>query len=547
MKLKDSEIKEILIKGNYITKDDALLADKRATSQQSGIVDQLMAIGSITPDLFGQAVAEYYKVPYADLNTHVPSKEQVLTIPEAKAKKYRCVLFEDGKKSVTITTDEPDQKGLAAALKPEFKGKKIKVAFSLPEDIRDAFIHYRKALDTRFSKIIAKQKRVAPELIEEIVADAIAYRASDIHFEPQEHEVLIRFRIDGIMQEAGHISKDYYETILNRIKVQAHLRTDEHFSAQDGAIRFMNKEGKKVDMRISIAPIVDGEKIVIRLLAEYVRSFSLTDLGLSTHDQELFLEASRKPFGMIMVTGPTGSGKSTTLYGLLKHVNKPEVNIATIEDPVEYKIPGVNHIQVNTQTNLTFAKGLRSIVRQDPDVILVGEVRDMETAEISVNAALTGHLLLSTFHANDSVTAVPRMLDMGVEPFLLASTLELLVAQRLVRRICENCRTSEKLSQAQVKKIAPKAAKHFGKSTTVYVGKGCNVCNHTGFHGRTAVFELISVSNDMQDLIMKRPSAQDLWNLAKKEGAHSMFEDGVEKVKAGITTLEELVRVVPPN
>jgi type II secretory ATPase GspE/PulE/Tfp pilus assembly ATPase PilB-like protein len=239
---------------------------------------------------------------------------------------------------------------------------------------------------------------------------------------------------------------------------------------------------------------------------------------------------------MILVTGPTGSGKTTTLYAVLKVLNQPGVNITTIEDPVEYKILGTNQIQVNPQTNLTFAKGLRSIVRQDPDIILVGEIRDLETAEIAVNAALTGHLLLSTFHANDAATSIPRLLDMGVEPFLLASTLELILAQRLVRKICENCRTSY-----------PHSSSYFPEKTvTLYKGKGCKNCSNTGFKGRTAIFEFIEINDAMEDLILKHPSSREIWELAQKNGAQSLFADGLEKVKSGLTTLEELLRVARP-
>ncbi|MBT4448047.1 MAG: type II/IV secretion system protein, partial [Candidatus Komeilibacteria bacterium] len=273
-----------------------------------------------------------------------------------------------------------------------------------------------------------------------------------------------------------------------------------------------------------------------------------SNLGLSIKHQEILEEEARKPFGMILVTGPTGSGKTTTLYALLKLLNKPEVNITTIEDPVEYKIPGINQIQINNQTNLSFAKGLRSIVRQDPDIILVGEIRDEETAEISVNAALTGHLLLSTFHSNDAATAIPRLLDMEVEPFLLASTLELVIAQRLARRICEHCRVSinkeDKVIKKLIKNIDPKLA---DKISTLYKGKGCNICSDTGYSGRTALYEIIKVSAEMQDLILQNPSKQQLWDLAQKQGSVSLFEDGLEKVKSGVTTLEELMRVSPPS
>jgi type II secretory ATPase GspE/PulE/Tfp pilus assembly ATPase PilB-like protein len=349
------------------------------------------------------------------------------------------------------------------------------------------------------------------------------------------------------MQEAGRIPKDYYGNILNRIKVQAQLPIDEHFSAQDGAARQI-REKYTVDMRISILPTLNGEKVVIRLLSQYVRSFSFNDLGLSQHDQELLMKAINKPFGMILVTGPTGSGKTTSLYALLKLLNSPDVNITTIEDPVEYKMPGINQIQVNSQTNLTFAKGLRSIVRQDPDIILVGEIRDQETAETAVNAALTGHLLLSTFHANDAATAVPRLLDMDIEPFLLSSTLEVLIAQRLVRKICDQCRFSTSLSKEEVKKTIPAdVQKYFtGKHIVLYQGKGCASCGNTGFRGRTAIYEFIEVTPEIQELILQNPSTAQIWKIARKQGSVTLFEDGIEKVKNGITTLEELLRMAEP-
>jgi len=325
--------------------------------------------------------------------------------------------------------------------------------------------------------------------------------------------------------------------------VQAQLRIDQHMAAQDGAIRIRN-EKFTVDMRISIVPTINGEKIVIRLLSQYVGGFGLDDLGLSEKDQEIIREAGDKPFGMILVTGPTGSGKSTTLYALLKNINSPEVNITTIEDPVEYRVAGVNQIQVNPQTDLTFARGLRSVVRQDPDIILVGEIRDEETAEIAINAALTGHLLLSTFHSNDAASAIPRLLDMGLEPFLLASTLEIVIAQRLVRKLCNHCRYSETVNVKDLGKKIKNPKKYFDKDkVSLYRGKGCPACGNTGYSGRLAVFEFIKISDAMQELIVKNPSSNQIWELARAEGAHSMFEDGMEKVKNGITTLDELLRV----
>ena len=429
-------------------------------------------------------------VIYADLNSNKPSAVQVQKIPEIIAKKFRIVFFAEEKNKVMITTDNPQQKDLPAELARIFPKQKIIITYSLSEDIDTIFIQYQKPLETRFSKIIEGGGRIAPELLEEIFDDALTYHASDIHFEPRQEDALVRFRVDGVLHEAGRIPKEHYENILNRIKVQSSLRIDEHFAAQDGSLRY-EKNGTVVDLRTSIIPTVEGEKVVLRLLASYVQGFSLGDLGLSSLHQSLLEVAAQKPFGMILVVGPTGSGKTTTLYALLKIVNNPDVNITTIEDPVEYKMRNINQIQVNPQTNLTFVKGLRSIVRQDPDIILVGEIRDEETAQIAVNAALTGHLLYSTLHANDAATSIPRLLDMGVEPFLLASTLDVVIAQRLVRKICDNCRHSVTRSTASFKtpQLASVASYFPKKPFTLYEGKKCEECGHTGYKGRTAIFE----------------------------------------------------------
>lgn len=547
MILEDKKIKKILLQGGYATEDEIEAAEEFTKRYHRPMVDYFLSEKKLTNDLLGQAIAESFKVPYADLNSHQPLREQILRIPEKIAKKYRVVLFSENEKEAVITTDNPGQSKLSEKLKNIFKSKKIRLTYSLSEDIDAVFINYCKSLETRFSKIIGSETRVAPEIIEEIFDDALAHQTSDIHLEPRYKDVIVRFRVDGVLYEAGRIPKNYYENILNRIKVQARLRIDEHQTTQDGAIRYI-KDDQTIDMRVSIVPVLDGEKVTIRILSQYVRNYSLDDLGLSASNQDILLESSRKPFGMILVSGPTGSGKSTTLYALLKSINRPEVNITTIEEPVEYHIAGTNQIQVNHRTGITFAKGLRSIVRQDPDIIFVGEIRDEETAEISVNAALTGHLLFSTFHANDAATSIPRLLDMNIEPFLLASTLNVVIAQRLVRKICENCRYSERVKIGDIEKVFLGAKKFFSnKKITLYKGKGCNTCSNTGFKGRTAIFEFIPISREIQDLVLKDPSTQQIWDLAKKQGAISLFEDGLDKVKRGITTLEELLRVAQPQ
>jgi type II secretory ATPase GspE/PulE/Tfp pilus assembly ATPase PilB-like protein len=325
------------------------------------------------------------------------------------------------------------------------------------------------------------------------------------------------------------------------------LRTDEHRSAQDGKIR-ADMGDKKLDIRISIVPVIEGEKIVMRLLSERVHQVGLEDLGFASDDLVKLKKEYAKPYGMILATGPTGSGKTTTLYGILKILNRREVNISTIEDPVEYDIEGVNQIQVNPKTNLTFAAGLRSILRQDPNIIMVGEIRDEETAEIAINSAMTGHLVLSTLHTNDAPTALPRFLEMGIEPFLVASTVNIIIAQRLVRKICSQCIISESITAEDLKKKFPPALidRYFGaekKEIRIYHGKGCKTCSDTGYAGRVGIFEVLVVTEMIRDLIMKRANADQVRALAITEGMQTMIEDGIRKVLAGITTLEEVIRV----
>ena len=455
---------------------------------------------------------------------------------------------EDG--SITVATSNPGKKDKIIEVIKETitDAPEIVIVFAAKEAIESSFAFYRKPLNTRFRKIIEEHKKIAPEIIEELFADAIQLGASDIHFEPQENVVVVRFRVDGVMHEAGRIPKEYYEGIVNRIKIAGNMRIDEHFAAQDGAIRWKGG-GRAMDVRVSIVPIVDGEKIVMRLLSEYVRTLTLTDLGFSQKLLTKIVKTAHKPFGMILATGPTGSGKSTTLYGLLKIRNSPDINISTIEDPVEYKIPSINHIQVNPKSGLTFERGLRALVRQDPDIILVGEIRDNITAQISVNAALTGHLLFSTLHANDASTAIPRLLEMGIEPFLLASTLELIIAQRLIRRICNHCRFSYNISHEDACQLFSGAENYFEKEkkeVTLYKGKGCKTCGETGYKGRVGVYELLDITTEIEELIIKQRPSGEIDALARSQGMHTLFEDGLEKVQSGITTIEELLRIATP-
>ncbi len=448
---------------------------------------------------------------------------------------------------MAVATDTPDKIDLET-VKEYFPGRKVILTYTLPEYIESALSVYQKPLETRFSTIISSGQRVAPEIVEEIIKDAVAFEASDIHFEPGMSEVVVRFRTDGDLREAGRLPREYYENILNRIKVESGMRIDEHLSAQDGAIT-RRAGGLNIDLRVSLVPTISGEKVVMRVLGSYVQSFTLVDMGFSEKHRLVIEAAAKKPFGMILAVGPTGSGKTTTLYSIVKLLNRPDVNITTIEDPVEYKIPGITQIQVREASQMTFTRGLRAIVRQDPDIVLVGEIRDRETAEISVNAALTGHLLLSTFHANDAATALPRLVDLGIEPFLLASTIEIVIAQRLVRKVCGHCKHSVPLAEALGSFESPGTASitaRFTGTESLFEGKGCKICNYTGYKGRTIIFEIIEITDEMQELIVKSPSTREIAQLARQQGALTLFDDGLEKAKTGITTIAEVMRVAEP-
>lgn len=529
-------LKKILLAGQYLGDDDLKKAELASTRTGRSLTESLYLENVVSEDLVRQAIAEYFNIQSVDLSNAPLARESLTRIPEDVMQSYRVVFLEEKGTTVHIATDDPSNKTVAAELGKIFPKKKIVFVYVSSEDLDETLTNVRRHLGGTFLKMI-EEKIPAPEVLTSILNDALSYHASDIHIEPQEQAVTVRFRIDGILQDIGTFPKESHEAILNCIKVQAHIRTDEHFSAQDGSLRHA-KDGAHINVRVSIIPTLDGEKVAMRILAEYIRGLTLPDLGLSEKHQLLLTQATQKPCGMVLVVGPTGSGKTTTLYGLLKSLNKSAINITTIEDPVEYKIPGVNHIQVNVATRLTFANGLRSIVRQDPDVIFLGEIRDNESAEIAINAALTGHLLLSTFHSNDAPTAIPRLLDMGIERFLLSSTLELIVAQTLVRRLCEHCRYSYTGSLPGVKT----------KKITLYKSKGCATCVHTGYKGRVALYECIRNTPLLQELILTRPSSKEVWACAKKQGALSLYDDGIEKVRAGITSLEEVTRVTtPPN
>ena len=361
-------------------------------------------------------------------------------------------------------------------------------------------------------------------LVNGILNEAHMLGASDIHIDPVVHAVKVRLRVDGVLQEVHEFSKQFHTEVISRIKVLANLRTDEHAASQDGRFRFVTEDGAQfVDVRVSIMPTYHGENAVLRLLSEKAEQHTLADLGFSKGDQTKIRAALQKPGGMILATGPTGSGKTTTLYTLLKLLNSKEVSIVTIEDPIEFAVEGIEQIQVNPRSGLTFANGLRSILRQDPNIIMVGEIRDAETAGIAVNTALTGHLLLSTLHTNDAATTLPRLLDMGIDAYLVSSTVTIAIGQRLVRKICTACKEKS--------------------DPGIYKGRGCVACNGSGYKGRLCINEVLVADAQIREAILRKASAAELRAIAIKNGMTSMREDGFIKAKNGETTVEEVLRV----
>lgn len=372
--------------------------------------------------------------------------------------------------------------------------------------------------------VIPKDRSVSiVSLVSALIEEAHGERASDIHFDPTPAGVRVRMRTDGMLSDRHLLPAPVHAEVISRIKILAGLRTDEHQAAQDGRFRYTLPAGGWLDVRVSVMPTYHGENAVLRLLISEDEACTLESLGFGASERERIGEALKKPGGMLLATGPTGSGKTTTLYTLLRMLHAPHTSIVTIEDPIEYAIEGVRQVQVNPRTDLTFAKGLRSLLRQDPDVMMVGEIRDSETASMAVNTALTGHLVLSTLHTTNAATALPRLLDMKVESYLIASTLELVIAQRLVRRICAECK--EELGEA-------------------YHGKGCEACKGTGYRGRVSINEVLVVDDSIRQAITDHKTASDIQALAEKSGMKTMAEDGMEKVKAGVTTAEEVMRAI---
>lgn len=554
MNITDEQLKSLIIKTGILDEKGFEAVADYAKNSSITLADALLEKDVITDENLGILISDFLKIPFVVLGKMTISPEVFTIVPERLARKLHVIPFAKEGSTVKVAMANPSDT-LAIDMIKQKTGLSVAPHLATERDIYNTLRVYRKDLQKKFEEMIDidDASKITPatnvpigKIVDAIINYAYQDKTSDIHIEPLEKSSLVRFRIDGVLHDVLTFPLALHEQIITRIKVLSRLRTDEHLSPQDGKMRIELDE-EDLDIRVSILPLATGEKAVLRLLASRFRQFSLTDLGMTEQDLKKVQAGFSKSYGMVLSTGPTGSGKTTSIYSILKILNSREKNITTIEDPVEYRLKGVNQIQVNPKTNLTFAAGLRSILRQDPNIIFVGEIRDNETAGIAVNAALTGHLVLSTLHTNDAATALPRLTDMQVEPFLVASTVNVIIAQRLIRKICEMCKTSYSVSREELLNNFPEeiVKNHFEEKTEIraYKGQGCKICHGTGYSGRIGLFEVLLVSKTIRSLITQKKDSDIIVRQAIEEGMTTMLDDGLEKVVKGLTTMEEVLRV----
>jgi type IV pilus assembly protein PilB len=561
------EIKKLVVGEGLLpaAKFDELYADAERKNQS--ILDVLVSGGFATTDYLGNLIAKALSVPRVDFTRVKLDDTVVKMIPEDVARQRQVIVFaKEADGSYDAAMIDPSDLETIAFLGQRL-GAKIHPMLAISEDLNRGFSVYGYELGQDFKKLIedniraslATQAKSVEEaaselpivgIVDNILSYAMASRASDIHIEILEDALFIRYRIDGILYEIMSVAKAVHPAIVARLKLLAGLKIDEHYQPQDGRFRYQ-VGNQTIDIRVSAIPTFYGEKVEMRLLESAQKPLSLEELGLQPEDAKVATQELHKAYGMILSCGPTGSGKTTTLYALMNILNRPQVNVTTIEDPIEYNMRYVNQTQINPQAGITFASGLRALLRQDPNIIMVGEIRDAETAEISVQAALTGHLLLSSLHTNDAPTAIPRLFDLKIPPFLAVSVLNLVIAQRLVRRICQTCLYSYEAEEGTIKTVEgqfkelgiPAGAVEVPR--TLYRGKGCSACGGTGYRGRLGIFELLRVTDAVKAAIMRPDfSLELLKDAARKEGMKTMFEDGLLKVELAQTTLEEVLRVI---
>lgn len=533
---------------------DVVLASLTERSEgQPGMLEQfLVQEGYMTEAQLGLAKAQIRGWHAIDLRKQPPLIDVADMLPRSFAEAKHVLPFAQTKDVIDIATSNPEDDATVRLLEKKFGGG-VRVFYATDAMLHDAInrqydTETKEQLRLALTPDALKNEDNVVRLVDALLLHAARQHASDIHIEPAQDEVVVRERVDGLLRHVTTFGKDVHERITQRIKVLANLATDEHAQPQDGKFTIRDLDGKRADVRVSIVPTSHGEDMVMRLLIAEHQVMPLESLGFDERQRKIMDAEMNKAWGMILVTGPTGSGKTTTLYATILKIQREEISISSIEDPIEYDLPRTNQIQVHEKIGVTFAAGLRSLVRHDPNVILVGEIRDPETASMAVNASMTGHLVLSTLHTNDAATAVPRLLDMGLEPFLLSSTINVIVAQRLVRTICDRCRESVEVTEADLHKLLPKDVAAMlldgKKSMHLFHGKGCDLCHKSGFRGRKGIFELLRMSDAIRSMIMKNEDADSIRKKAMSEGMIPMMHDGMKKVKEGMTTIEEVLRVI---
>lgn len=589
MRIPDSTVQQILVNSGKMDEDAAVKLTHEAEKQSLMLQDLALRKEVINETDLVKAYAETLGVPFVTINPQKINLDLLKQVPERIAMRYNVVLFDEKDGVKQLAMEDPDDVQAVDFIQKELNAK-VETFVATKSNILTAIDLYRGNIGSELSEVIAEDDAVEPDsedVKEEDVAEdspvaqtvnllieyAVKANASDVHIEPREDYVQVRYRVDGVLHEANRLPKKLQSALVSRIKILSNLKIDEHRIPQDGRFK-ISLPGRSFALRVSTLPIADGEKVVIRLLNESTKAQTLTELGFWGVSLQDIKDAMVQPHGIILVTGPTGSGKSTTLFSILSILNDQTVNISTVEDPIEYKIFGANQTQVNPQAGMTFVSGLRALLRQDPNVIMVGEVRDHETADLATQASLTGHLVFSTIHTNNAATCLPRLLDMGIEPFLIASTIRVVIGQRLVRRLCTVCRETyapEKtemeainkmfsLNSAQVWQNVAELEKQAAKESIGNVkdlavsgssiarlykpkDKGCDACNHTGYKGRIGIYEVLKNSEKVQAKIISNSTSEDLQRLAIDEGMITMHVDGLVKALRGETSVEEILRV----
>jgi type IV pilus assembly protein PilB len=547
---KRKDLRESLVKSGLLTEEQVHQAQDEVRRTGDSLIRVILKNKLLDEKTVLKFLEEEMGFPQVGLSSYLIDQKTIESVPPATVKKYNVIpLFLVGSTLTVAISDPFDVRAIDEIRKKT--GLAVEVMAAAPSDINQSIVQYygvAGTLEEVLASIATPEAAAAAlptaaeeapitKLVNLLIVQAVSEKASDIHIEPQENRTRIRYRIDGIMHEVSSAPVHLHSSIVSRIKIMSRLDIAETRVPQDG--RFETKyENRGIDVRVSSYPTIYGETMVMRLLDKEAMLFSLADLGFTPEMLLKFGEMIRRPYGIILVTGPTGSGKTTTLYATLQSINTPERNIVTIEDPVEYELAGIRQSQINPKAGLVFANALRSLLRQDPDVILVGEIRDLETSGVAIEAALTGHLVFSTLHTNDAPGALNRLVDMGVEPFLISSATAGVIAQRLVRKICSNCKIPQEVPREFLQKFNLQ-----DKNYTFYHGKGCKTCRGTGYKGRTAIFEILTIDEKLREMVVAKASSTAMKQVAVAAGMRTLRDDGIQKAIAGATTLDEVMRV----